>query len=122
MKALAVIAAVLVGLYLIGSNSDPAATAPAAPEVVGKVELVSLTCKTNSVGTRGVGSIRNIGTVPIKYPDVFIRYGDGSVQRSIAQPMTLNPGAISSFNVSGPPGTAACSLYAVQDDRGNSVL
>ena len=120
MKTLAVIAAVLLGLYFLGSRSEPAAAS--APEAVGKVEVVSLNCRADSIRTWGEGSIRNTGQTTLKFPQVFVRFDDGTVGDYIAQPMTVPPGALATFGVVGPEGKHGCSVFAVQDNKGRSLL
>lgn len=88
----------------------------------GKVEIVSLTCRNDSIRTWGEGVIRNSGETTLRFPKVFVLFDDGTVGDYIAQPMTVPPGSLATFGIVGPEGKHECEIFAVQDQQGRSLI
>lgn len=149
MRALLVIAALLIAGYLLvllgnaeaegGSicdaddiTAEDAALCAGAHSVSAEpvqsaslVSVVSVQCKTNTWQSSADGVIRNISGEAIKFPSVFVKFNDGTVADGHVMPMTLPPGALGTFTVSGPRvpnSVTSCAVFSVQDQSGRSIL
>ena len=123
MKTLAIIAAVLLALYLIGSYSPPSdgqqpQTAQAATPYPYSAEIVSLDCLTRTGLTAGV--LRNTGSEAIAYANVQLKIGGEVMEAPVIR---VQPGQIATFGVANYADARDCSVIAIRHEKdGRNLL
>lgn len=123
MRALLIIAAILAGLYFIGSGglsgnlvaaqvamSDPAP--PAAKPYPYSAEIVSLDCLNNTGLLAGV--LRNTGSEPIAYANVQVKLGGEIMEAPVIR---VQPGQIATFGVANYANARDCSVIAIRHEK-----
>ena len=115
MKKIALVVAILAGLYYLGSRAEPGASASPGYHLT----VESIACENIAgIKSRALISIRNSGTTTIEYAKVAARVGP-EVSATYLRPHTLHPGTIATamaYNTAG--GAEPCEVLSVTDRDG----
>jgi hypothetical protein len=135
MKTLLVIALILLGLYLIGSQAPQAtgAVSEASPDAitpanVRRLQVMSLQCAQNSAYYSAAITVRNITGTEVSFPKAFIQFtpkgGTPFVDSVGLQPSHLPGNAMADAELISRDADGkryTCSLLRIQDVDGATV-